>query len=371
MKIAAIASSGAQGGAEIFLWRLCDEIAARGIPIAILAAAGVRPPPGPWSVTHGPQFPNLLRARGAGALRLLSPLPRHHWHRTLARARDQGADTLLCQHPAEQLMLTRPAKALGYQVNWVVHSRLHYSLSRLLLGPKLRQASAAADCIFPISASTRSALVAAGLSPDRMVTLTPAVAAIPRLPEPRPPKPPRLIVLSRLHRSKGVHLVLKAAAQLITEFPKIQVAIAGSGRYERPLRALTARLGLAHAVCFCGLVSDVNPLLAGGFALIHPTLDPGDSIPTVLLEAGAAALPVVASAWNGAPEVIEHGFNGLLVKPGSLPDLVAAIRSLLRDPTRAAKIGLNGRQRVSERFTASQVADRFLAALGRSPRTIS
>ena len=72
--------------------------------------------------------------------------------------------------------------------------------------------------------------------------------------------------------------------------------------------------------------------------------------PLALMEAMAAARPVVASDVGGIPELVDHGVHGLLVPPRDPPALAAAIAELLRDPARARAMGARGRERQRAEF---------------------
>lgn len=78
----------------------------------------------------------------------------------------------------------------------------------------------------------------------------------------------------------------------------------------------------------------------------------------VLLEALALKRPVVASRVGGIPEVMKHGISGLLVSPGSVPELEEGIEMLLRDKSYGSQLGQAGRARVEEEFSATIMATR-------------
>jgi glycosyltransferase involved in cell wall biosynthesis len=362
LRILAVASAPVLGGAEIFLFRISAELERRQVPITLAVAEGAAAVDGPWRTLGGPRTPNALRRRGLGSVGVLRRSAWGRWLEVLTRARREGAEVLVLQYPAEQAALTVLARGLGYRVIWVVHSRLPFALARQLLGGRLRRAARSAEAVFVISGSTRQALVAAGWPEGIMRTLTPCVG-VDTVPAAACHAQRRIIVLSRLTRKKGVHLVLGAAARLRAAFPDLTVTVAGEGRGGRRLRRLAARLGIESAVNFVGFTAEPQRLLAAGGILVHATYDEGDSIPTVLLEAGLAGLPVVTTAWNGSGEVVEDNASGLLVEPRSVTALVDALRPLLADPSRRAEMGRRGRQRVLARYTVDRVVDRILAEL--------
>lgn len=82
-----------------------------------------------------------------------------------------------------------------------------------------------------------------------------------------------------------------------------------------------------------------------------------DASPTVVLEAMAAARPVVASSSGGITDLVEDGETGILVPPGDAAALARALDSLIDDPTRAGAMGRKGLERV-RLFTASAIAER-------------
>jgi len=173
----------------------------------------------------------------------------------------------------------------------------------------------------------------------------------------------RIGVLTRLTYDKGVQDILEAVPSVLSEFPQAEFLIAGDGPYRRKLEALARKLGIAPSVKFLGWVSDSWEFLSRISVLVHATFNPGESMPTCLLEASATGIPVVATRWNGIPEIVRDGETGLLVPPHEVAALADAIKRLLRDERLAANLGSNGRKFVAQNFTVQRVAQDFLAAL--------
>lgn len=130
------------------------------------------------------------------------------------------------------------------------------------------------------------------------------------------------VTVSLLRPAKGVEVLLEAARLL----PELHFVVVGDG----PKRA-EWQSGSPTNVHWAGFRRDVDAILAGCDLFVHPSLD--DAFPTVLLEAQAAGLPVVASRVGGIPEIIEEGVTGKLVPPGDAQQLAAAIGTLLDDDT--------------------------------------
>jgi glycosyltransferase involved in cell wall biosynthesis len=87
--------------------------------------------------------------------------------------------------------------------------------------------------------------------------------------------------------------------------------------------------------------------------MILPSLSEG--FPFVILEALAMACPVVATAVNGVPEIIDQEHTGLLVPPRDAQALEAAIRNVLRHPDWAARMGQTGQREVFACFTVGRM----------------
>ncbi len=91
-----------------------------------------------------------------------------------------------------------------------------------------------------------------------------------------------------------------------------------------------------------------------------------DSFPTVIVEALACGTPVIASSVGGIPTVVRHEGNGLLVEPGRVEDIVAAVSRLRADKDFAASLGAEGRRTVEESLTAEVQGHRTAAVLERA-----
>jgi glycogen synthase len=156
---------------------------------------------------------------------------------------------------------------------------------------------------------------------------------------------PRIAFVGRLHAQKGVDTLLRGFALLSTATPG-HLVIVGDGPERSRLRALADRLGIGHRTRFLGFVPHerIPAVLRDVDVLVLPSRY--EELGSVLLEAMYAQVPVVASATGGIPELIRHRHSGLLVQPGSLSALAAAVRELVTDPALAAALADNAHQRV-------------------------
>ena len=142
----------------------------------------------------------------------------------------------------------------------------------------------------------------------------------------------RLVVgmISKLWEGKGHDVLLtawKRVQERIRVLPPPLLLIVGEGPLEERLQAMTGELGLRHCVLFTGFQSDVPAVTAAVDVSVLPSLFEG--MGRVVLEAMAAGKPVVASKTGGIPDLVRHGENGLLVQPGNVESLEAALVEIL------------------------------------------
>jgi glycosyltransferase involved in cell wall biosynthesis len=177
---------------------------------------------------------------------------------------------------------------------------------------------------------------------------------------------------------KGFHHLLRACALLMKEEKdrgvSFAVCLVGEGPESGALRALASELGIAGRVEWTGALSNAETLerVRRCTVLAAPSIPAADGnidgIPNVILEAMALERPVVGSDFSGIPEVVKDGVTGLLVPPGDVAAMAAALGALLKDPERARTLGRNASAFVREHFDARRNArlqlDLVHAALG-------
>ena len=171
------------------------------------------------------------------------------------------------------------------------------------------------------------------------------------------PGTPLVAVLSRLSELKGIEYFLEAAAKVAVRFDEARFLVVGDGApgaegpgaYRTSLEERAAALGLEGRVVFTGYRADVPEVLSQVTVSVLPSLTEGLS--NVVLESMAAGAAVVATAVGGTPELVANGVTGLLVAPRDVEGLAEAMCRLLGDPALAARLGVEGRQRVNRDFS--------------------
>jgi glycosyltransferase involved in cell wall biosynthesis len=159
--------------------------------------------------------------------------------------------------------------------------------------------------------------------------------------------------VANLRPVKAHGVLLDAMAAVIAQWPDVVLALVGDGESRSTLEAQARRLGIADRVVFAGSRSDpVNWHHAFDISVLTSS---SEGFPNTVVEAMAAANPVVATDVGGTPDAVRHGRNGLLVPAGAAEPIAAALGSLLADPATAAAMGRRGRDEALVRFRASAV----------------
>jgi glycosyltransferase involved in cell wall biosynthesis len=154
-----------------------------------------------------------------------------------------------------------------------------------------------------------------------------------------------VLAVGRLSREKA-HADLIEALALLKDVA-VHLVLVGEGPEYDSLTCLAAnrRVPLTMA----GQISDVAPYFALADVFVLPSHSEGS--PNVLLEAMAAALPIVATDVGGIPDAVTAGEDALLVPPSRPETLAEAIRTLLTDHELAARIAASARNRVATQFS--------------------
>lgn len=168
-------------------------------------------------------------------------------------------------------------------------------------------------------------------------------------------------MLGRIHPMKGQDVFLEAIRRLPPRpglhFTMVGGVYAGDEATFHALQDRAQDLPHVHVLDFRTQVADVYAALD---VFVLPSALP-DPLPTVVLEAMAAGLPVIATAHGGAPEMVQEGLTGFLVPPGDAAALADRILRLVEQPQQRASMGLRGQERQQSRFTPARFLAEFLA----------
>jgi len=160
-------------------------------------------------------------------------------------------------------------------------------------------------------------------------------------------------IIARLVPIKRHEDFLAGAAAVVSRLPNCRFLIVGDGELGAGLEARSRGLGLDGHVHFLGWRSDL-PRVYADLDLVALT-SANEGLPVSLIEAMAAARPVVATRVGGVPDLVEDGVTGLLVPPDDPPALAEAMVTLLADPDRRQAMGDAGRKRVHPTYSAERL----------------
>jgi glycosyltransferase involved in cell wall biosynthesis len=158
-----------------------------------------------------------------------------------------------------------------------------------------------------------------------------------------------LVTVAVLRPAKGIQFMLRALPAILAAHPNTYYLIVGSGSHQSALLDEASKAGVKERVIFAGMRRDVPRLLAASDVFVLPTLT--EALPTVLAEAMAARLPIVASRVGGIPEMIADGQNGILVAPENVGGLAKACLHLLENPEKRLDMGEEGWKTVNRKFS--------------------
>lgn len=160
--------------------------------------------------------------------------------------------------------------------------------------------------------------------------------------------------IATLIDQKGLFDLLAVAKRIQDAGHRARFVIVGEGHLRPRLEATRRELGLEETVIFAGWVADASHTALPGFDIFFlPSLWEAMSI--ALLEAMAAARPIVATAVGEAPHVIEDGVEGLLVEPKDTAAMTAALGRLIRDAALRDRLGRNAADKAARMFTVERM----------------
>jgi glycosyltransferase involved in cell wall biosynthesis len=168
-----------------------------------------------------------------------------------------------------------------------------------------------------------------------------------------------IMYVGRLTRQKGIPTLLKAIPLVLAKHPNAKFVLVGPLESEGPFAVERATIdALSPHVITLGSRKDVPSLLGMADVFAFPT-EYREGIPRVLLEAGLAGVPIVASDMPGCSDVVEDGFNGHLFAPHDSDALANKLIELLQDRRCAKAMGARSVSIVRQRFDLKLIVDAY------------
>ena len=176
--------------------------------------------------------------------------------------------------------------------------------------------------------------------------------------------------VGRLQTVKNQIALARAFVQLMARHPAarrdLRLLIIGEGPARAQIESILAEGGVTDLAWLPGARNDVAAILRRLHCFVLPSLAEGTSC--TLQEAMAAALPVVATAVGGTPDLVQAGVTGKLVKPDDDEALADALWSYYSDQTVAVKHGRSGRERIVAGYALAGMTASYAALFNRSER---
>ena len=181
-----------------------------------------------------------------------------------------------------------------------------------------------------------------------------------------------VITTVRLDKQKGLDILLKAWAKVVTHENNLKLLILGRGPLESELRTMSQSLGIGDSVEFIGEVIQIEDYLKRSDIFVLPSRAEGMS--NALLEAMSYGLTCIATNISGNVELMGMGkdskifkgdfiaaSNGLLIQPEDIEGLIKAILFLVKNQKERESLGRNGRRYIQENFSIGLIADKYIA----------
>ena len=164
-------------------------------------------------------------------------------------------------------------------------------------------------------------------------------------------------IVARLDPIKNHACLIRAMKIVAAKLSEAVLLIIGDGPLRSELESLTVNLGLQDHIKFLGARNNIAELLSVMDVFVLSSLSEGLSL--TLIEACAAAKPIVATDVGGNAEIVIHRSNGLLV-PSDQPETLAnAIAEILNDKGKSKRMGEMGRKKFQEEFTLNAMVKKY------------
>jgi glycosyltransferase involved in cell wall biosynthesis len=163
--------------------------------------------------------------------------------------------------------------------------------------------------------------------------------------------------VGQLDERKGIDCLLQAFSLTSETFQNAHLVFAGEGPFLRIIENYVKKHNLQDKVLLLGFRDDIEAVMKSIDMLVLPSLWEGFGI--VLIEAMAAAKPVITTGVSSMPEIVIDGEVGRIIPVNDVRALSMAMDELLGDEQLAKRWGENGRKRVQSEFTATRMLDEY------------
>ena len=159
--------------------------------------------------------------------------------------------------------------------------------------------------------------------------------------------------IAELHKNKGLSYLIDAMSIISAEQPNTIAVVIGDGEERQTLMKQIQDKNLQNSVFLSGYLDNAAEYLKAFSVFVLPSLKEG--LPYAILEAGCAALPVVATTVGGVPEIIEDMKSGILIQPKNYRELSHALSFMIEHPDDRKKYGAALKERVTSKFSLDKM----------------
>ena len=285
--------------------------------------------------------------------------------------RTHDVDCVLAEFGTTGASITPAARIAGIPL--VVHFHGHDAHRTSTLndvGPRYRALFEYADSILVVSKFMMRTLADMGAPPDKLIYNP--YGPRDKFYSLEPDYSPTFLAVGRFTDIKANYLTIAAFREAVAGFRDARLVMVGDGELLETCRTLTRMWGLEDRVVFTGAIphSRIDNLFEQSCAFVQHSITPsyGDAegTPVVILEAQAAALPVIATRHAGIPDVVVDGHTGFLVDEHDVSGMAARMRTLLENPALCRQIGAAARNHVRTNFNLGQHISRVQYAIDRA-----
>ncbi len=160
-------------------------------------------------------------------------------------------------------------------------------------------------------------------------------------------------MIGRLSEQKAPQYLIQAIPSVIQKFPKSRFLLVGDGELRKELETLVKKFGIDEYVRFLGYRENIPEIMSIFDIFVLTSLWEG--LGRSLTEALYMEVPVVATAVEGVPELIQNGKTGMLVPPKDIKAISNGILQLLQNPSMSKKMGKKGHTLVVNNFSANKM----------------
>lgn len=290
-----------------------------------------------------------------------------------------GVDVVLCHgHPVAALAGNPLKRRYGIPYAMVTHGDI-FDRPKGTYDPRLtwfyrqvtQPAYRGADLVVALSPYMREMALRGGAAPERVTVIPNGIdhremgldGNLPVVLRHEPTRPLDLLYVGRLSVEKGAETLIEAAAILRDRGVRFRMRMVGAGPQAQALSRRASELKLNDAVQWIGTLPrlELGPLYRSGDIVCVPSWT--DALPTVVLEAMAAGVPVVGSNVGGIPYLIEDGVTGLIFQARNPVALADTLQSLGQNRVLIGRMGEAGRRRIARKFNWSDIGQSLTQAI--------